>query len=121
MQTVINCDTFWLQSFGTHSLANTKIYVSVLFLLSFILYLRAISKNKPPGAYIWRGDLTEGFWCYEFEGLIHGGTYFRNFMVYCCSITEEPLLLSVYLTIVVNKAQIEKLIAIISINSPEYY
>ena len=32
--------------------------------LCFILYLRAISKYKPPGgAYIWRGDLSEGF-CY---------------------------------------------------------
>ena len=29
----------------------------------------------PPGeAYIWRGDLTEGFLRYEFEGLIIGGT-----------------------------------------------
>ena len=29
--------------------------------LCFTLYLRAISKYKPPGgAYIWRGDLTEG-------------------------------------------------------------
>ena len=69
-QTAINCDTFWLQSFGTRSLANTKIYVSVLFLLCFILYLRAISKNKPPGAYIWKGRFNGGFlWCYEFEGL----------------------------------------------------
>ena len=38
----------------------------------------------PRGAYIWRGDLTEGFLPYEFgglylEGLIHGGAYFRNF------------------------------------------
>ena len=36
------------------------------------------------GAYIWRGDLTEVFLRYEFgglifEGLIHGGAYFRNF------------------------------------------
>ena len=30
--------------------------------LSFTLHLRAISKYKPPGkAYIWRGNLTEGF------------------------------------------------------------
>ena len=32
------------------------------FLLCFTLYLRAISKYKPPrvgGAYIWRGDLTD--------------------------------------------------------------
>ena len=33
------------------------------------------------GAYIWRGDLTEGLLCYEFGGLIHGGAYFRNFTV----------------------------------------
>ena len=51
------------------------------FLLCLTLYLRAISKYKPPGAYIWRGDLTEGFLRYEFKGLIHGGAYFRNFTV----------------------------------------
>ena len=56
--------------------------------LCFTLYLRAISKYKPPwgGAYIWRGDLMEGFLHYEFgvlylEGLIHLGAYFRNFTV----------------------------------------
>ena len=47
--------------------------------LCFTLYLRAISKYKPPGgggggagAYIWRGDFTEGFLRYEFWGLIFG-------------------------------------------------
>ena len=57
------------------------------------LYYRTISKYKPAevggggwGAYIWRGDLTEGFLRYEFGGLyleelIHGGAYFRNFTV----------------------------------------
>ena len=50
--------------------------------LCFTQYLRAISKYKPPkGAYIWRGDLTEGFLGYEFGGLIYGGAYFRNFTV----------------------------------------
>jgi len=39
---------------------------------------------KHLGAYIQWGVLTDGFWCYEFEGLIHGGAYFRNFTV--CSI-----------------------------------
>ena len=44
--------------------------------------------NLPPGgAYIWRGDLTEGFLRYRFgglylEGLIHGGAYFRNLPYY---------------------------------------
>ena len=41
------------------------------FLLCFTLYLRAISKYKLSGvAYIWRGDLREGFLHYELGGLI---------------------------------------------------
>ena len=34
--------------------------------------------TSPPGAYIWRGDLTEGFLRYEFRGLIFGGAYTRR-------------------------------------------
>ena len=46
------------------------------------MYFRAISKYKPPGVYIRRGDLTEGFLRYEFGELIFGGAlYFRNFTV----------------------------------------
>ena len=30
---------------------------------------------KPPGAHIWRGDLTEGFLRYRFGGLTFGGAY----------------------------------------------
>ena len=51
-----------------------------------------VSKYNPQGrggggAYIWRGDLREGFLRYEFgglylEGLIHGGAYFLNFTVF---------------------------------------
>ena len=42
----------------------------------FTLYLRAVFQvHAPRGAYIWRGDLTEGFLRYEFRGLIFGGTY----------------------------------------------
>ena len=37
--------------------------------------------QAPGGAYIRRGDLTEGFLRYEFGGLIFGGAYFRNFTV----------------------------------------
>ena len=33
------------------------------------------------GAYIWRGDLSEGVLRYKFGGLINGGAYFRNFTV----------------------------------------
>ena len=58
------------------------------FLLCFALYLRPISKYKPPGgAYIWRGDLTDGFLRCEFGGLIFGGAYFRNFTV--CNDDED--------------------------------
>ena len=56
-----------------------------MFLPCFTLYLSTISEYKPPGGlyiYIWTGDLTEGFLCYEFGGLIHGGACFRNFTVY---------------------------------------
>ena len=50
-------------------IAGSKFTVS----LCFNLYLRAISKYKPPpprggGAYIWRVDLTEGVLRYEFGG-----------------------------------------------------
>ena len=42
-------------------------------LFFFFFYTRTISKYKSPrGAYIWRGNLTEGFLRYEFEGLIFG-------------------------------------------------
>ena len=40
--------------------------VNLSFLLCFTLYLMA---------YIWRGNLTEGFLRYRFGGLIFGGAY----------------------------------------------
>ena len=43
----------------------------------FYLYLRAISKYRPPGADIRRGDLTEGFLRYEFGGLYLEGLSFE--------------------------------------------
>ena len=50
--------------------------IFTIFILCFALYLRAISKYKSPGgAYIPRGDLTEGFLRYEFGRLIFGGAY----------------------------------------------
>ena len=43
--------------------------VTVTFLTCFILYLRAISKYKPLGAYIRRGDLTDVFCVASLGGL----------------------------------------------------
>ena len=50
-----------------------NLYVTLHFLLWFILNLRVIFKYKLVGAYIWRGDLMEGFLFYEFGGLKFGG------------------------------------------------
>ena len=38
----------------------------------------SMDKFNPRGAYIWRGDLTEGLLRYEFGGLIFGGAYTRS-------------------------------------------
>ena len=43
---------------------------------AFLLCIRGqFQSTSPLGAYIWRGDLTEGFLRYEFGGLICGGAY----------------------------------------------
>ena len=52
-----------------------------VFPLFYFVFERNFQVQAPPGAYIWRGDLTEGFLSYEFWGLIFGGAYFRNFTV----------------------------------------
>ena len=49
--------------------------------LSFTLNLRAISKYKPPGAYIRRGDLHEGLFALRVSGpYIEGGLYIEGFI-----------------------------------------
>ena len=40
-----------------------------------------IPSTSPREAYIWRGDLTEGFLRYDIGGLIFEGAYFWNFTV----------------------------------------
>ena len=47
------------------------------FLLCFTLYVFEgnFQVQAPGGAYIWRGNLTEGFLHYEFGGLIFGEAY----------------------------------------------
>ena len=39
----------------------------------FSVNLRAISEYKPPEAFVWRGDLSEGFLRYEFFFFLGGG------------------------------------------------
>ena len=68
--------------------ANLIVRSKFTVLLCFTLYLEGnFPRTIPRGSYIWRGDLTEGFSLYLFEGLIfggviHGGAYFRTFTVY---------------------------------------
>ena len=46
-----------------------------VFALFYFVFEGNFPSTSPWGAYIWRGDLTEGFLRYRFEGLIFGGAY----------------------------------------------
>ena len=61
----------------------SKFTVLALFYFVFEGYFPS-TRLSPWGAYIWRGDLTEGFLSYRFGGLVFGGAYFRNFTIYIC-------------------------------------
>ena len=50
-----------------------------VFALFYFVLEGNFPSTSPRGAYIWRGDLTEGFLRYRFRGLIVGGACFRNF------------------------------------------
>ena len=54
-----------------------------VFALFYFVFEGNFEYKPPGGAYIWRGDLTEGFLRYEFGGLIFEGAYtnLRNFTV----------------------------------------
>ena len=46
-----------------------------VFVLLYFVFEGNFPITSPQGAYIWRGDLTEGFLRYRFGGLIFGGAY----------------------------------------------
>ena len=46
-----------------------------IFALIFFVFEGKFEVKAPPGAYIRKGDLTEGFLRYEFGGLIFAGAY----------------------------------------------
>ena len=52
-----------------------------VFALFYFVFEGNFPSTSPWGAYIWRGDLTEGFLRYRFGGLVFVGAYFRNFTV----------------------------------------
>ena len=45
----------------------------IVFPLFYFVFEGNFQVQAPGGAYIWRGDFTEGFLRYEFGGLIFGG------------------------------------------------
>ena len=57
----------------------SKFTVLALF---YFVFEDNFPSTSPRGAYISRGDLTEGFSRHWFGGLIFGGAYFRNFTVF---------------------------------------
>ena len=65
-------------------IVGSKFTVIALF---YFVFQGNFPSASPRGAYIWRGDLTEGFFSVtglgglHLEGLVNGGAYFRNFTV----------------------------------------
>ena len=53
-----------------------------IFTLFYFVFKGKFQVQALRGAYIRRGDLTEGFLRYDFGGLTFGGAYFRNFTVF---------------------------------------
>ena len=55
------------------SLINRRKFT--VFPLFYFVFEGNFQVQAPRGAYIWRGDFTEGFLRYQFGGLIFGGAY----------------------------------------------
>ena len=53
-------------------IVGSKFTISVLF---YLVFEGNFPSTSPRGAYIRRGDLTEGFLHYRFQGLIFRGAY----------------------------------------------
>ena len=78
-------------NYWTSLIVGSKFTVFALF---YFVFEGNFPSTSPRGAYIWRGDLTEGFLRYLFGGLIFGGAYFRNFTV-CETVILQLLSLTV--------------------------
>ena len=78
------------KSIGLAIIVGSKFTIFVLF---YLVFDDNFPSTSPQGAYIWRGDLTEGFLRYRFGGLIFGGSYtwrglFSEFYGICVIFTE---------------------------------
>ena len=61
--------------FQNSLIVGSEFTIFALFYFIFEGNFPITSPRGARGAYIWRSDLTEGFLCYWFGGLIFGGTY----------------------------------------------
>ena len=59
--------TFNTQILQTDLIVGSKFTIFALF---YFVFEGNFPSTNPWGAYIWRGDLTEGFLSYQFKGLI---------------------------------------------------
>ena len=50
-----------------------------VFGLFYFIFEGIFPSTSPQRAYIWKGDLMDGFLCYWFGGLIQGRAYFQIF------------------------------------------
>ena len=84
-------------------MANAKIYVlSIQFFLCFILNLRAIYEYKSQWACIWRGNLSDGFLSYEFEG--GEGYIWRGLFLEFYGLLERNLIVVAWLSLTKSKS-----------------
>ena len=70
-----------------------------VFALFYFVLEGNFSSTSPRGVYIWRGDLTQGLFRYDFGGLIFGGAYtwrglFSAFYVFYYSLSVFSLAMS---------------------------
>ena len=69
-----------------------------VFALFYFVFEGNFPSTSPRRAYIWRGDLTEGFLRYRFGGLIFGGAYtwrglfseFYSILTNCQNCVQPP-------------------------------
>ena len=82
-----------------------------VFTLYYFVFEGNFPSTSPRGAYIWKGDLMEGFLRHRFGGLIYGGAYtwrgiFSKFYGNCLLYADDLVIFSrsaKYLQIILNK------------------
>ena len=77
----------------------------IVFVLFYFVFEGNFQVQAPWGAYIWRGNLTEGFLHYEFGGLIFEGAYYtwRGLFSEFCSIPPHiPKVTHTYTVLIIS-------------------